>query len=185
MAARIRGMRMVPPSPSSISSPTRRRFPTRSSGSSISSSAHSSRSQPMKASDLLVYISLHRGCARRLFSARAAALVGRRQHLRSVCGMDAFRERKRTAGRFSGSPACPGRWRISCADGSSPGRTGSGKTQCAINSITYQVFQNVPYWGGVCLDQKGLYWEILVKMAAHFGRENDLVLLQTRPSRKR
>jgi hypothetical protein len=34
---------------------------------------------------------------------------------------------------------------------------------------------------GICLDQKGLYWEILVKMAAHFGRTNDLVLLQTRP----
>ena len=26
------------------------------------------------------------------------------------------------------------------------GRTGSGKTQCAINTITYQVFQNVPNW---------------------------------------
>ena len=61
------------------------------------------------------------------------------------------------------------------------GRTGSGKTQCAINTITYQIFQNVPHWGGVCLDQKGLYWEILMKMAAHFGREGDLVLLQTRP----
>jgi hypothetical protein len=61
------------------------------------------------------------------------------------------------------------------------GRTGSGKTQCAINAITFQVFQNVPYWGGVCLDQKGLYWETLVKMTAHFGREKDLTLLQTRP----
>jgi hypothetical protein len=61
------------------------------------------------------------------------------------------------------------------------GRTGSGKTQCAINTITYQVFQNVPNWGGVCLDQKGLYWEILVRMAGHFSRERDLVLLQTRP----
>jgi hypothetical protein len=61
------------------------------------------------------------------------------------------------------------------------GRTGSGKTQCAINTITFQLFQNVKHWGGICLDQKGLYWEILVKMAAHFGREDDLVLLQTRP----
>ena len=61
------------------------------------------------------------------------------------------------------------------------GRTGSGKTQCAINAITFQVFQNVPYWGGVCLDQKGLYREFLVKMAAHFGRDKDLTLLQTRP----
>lgn len=62
------------------------------------------------------------------------------------------------------------------------GRTGSGKTQSAINAITFQIFQNVPNWGGICLDQKGLYWEILVKMAAHFGRADDLILLQTRPS---
>ncbi len=61
------------------------------------------------------------------------------------------------------------------------GRTGSGKTQSAINTLTFQLFQNVKNWGGICLDQKGLYWEILVKMAAHFGRSNDLVLLQTRP----
>ncbi len=61
------------------------------------------------------------------------------------------------------------------------GRTGSGKTQSAINAITFQIFQNVKNWGGICLDQKGLYWEILVRMAAHFGREDDLVLLQTRP----
>ena len=61
------------------------------------------------------------------------------------------------------------------------GRTGSGKTQSAINALTFQMFQNVDNWGGICLDQKGLYWEILVKMAAHFGRGDDLVLLQTRP----
>lgn len=62
------------------------------------------------------------------------------------------------------------------------GRTGSGKTQSAINAITFQIFQNVQNWGGICLDQKGLYWEILVRMAAHFGRSGDLVLLQTRPA---
>jgi hypothetical protein len=61
------------------------------------------------------------------------------------------------------------------------GKTGSGKTQCAINAITFQIFQNVKNWGGLCLDQKGLYWEILVKMAAHFERSDDLILLQTRP----
>ena len=61
------------------------------------------------------------------------------------------------------------------------GRTGSGKTQSGINTITFQIFQNVKNWGGVCLDQKGLYWEILVRMAARFGRSDDLVLLQTRP----
>ena len=64
------------------------------------------------------------------------------------------------------------------------GRTGSGKTQCAINAIAFQIFQNVKNWGGICLDQKGLYWEILVKMATHFGRKDDLVLLQTRPPDK-
>lgn len=64
------------------------------------------------------------------------------------------------------------------------GRTGSGKTQSAINTLTFQIFQNVKNWGGICLDQKGLYWEILVKMAAHFGRGDDLVLLQTRPGGK-
>ncbi len=61
------------------------------------------------------------------------------------------------------------------------GKTGCGKTQAAINRITYQVFKNVENWGGICLDQKGLYWEILVKMSEHFGRRKDLVLLQTRP----
>jgi hypothetical protein len=61
------------------------------------------------------------------------------------------------------------------------GRVGSGKTRCAINTITFQVFKNVTGWGGICLDQKGLYWEILVKMAAHFDRERDLILLQTKP----
>lgn len=61
------------------------------------------------------------------------------------------------------------------------GRTGCGKTQAGINNITYQCFLNCPNWGGICLDQKGLYWEILVQMAKHFKRDQDLVLLQTRP----
>ena len=64
------------------------------------------------------------------------------------------------------------------------GRTGSGKTQSGINTITYQIFQNVKNWGGICLDQKGLYWEILVRMASRFGRSDDLILLQTRPTRE-
>lgn len=64
------------------------------------------------------------------------------------------------------------------------GVTGSGKTQCAINAMTFQIFQHVKNWGGLCLDQKGLYWAILVKMAAHFGRNDDLILLQTRPRGK-
>ncbi len=61
------------------------------------------------------------------------------------------------------------------------GRTGSGKTAAGIANIMAQLFLNVPGWGGLCIDQKGLFYRMLVKMAAHFGRENDVVLLQIRP----
>lgn len=36
-------------------------------------------------------------------------------------------------------------------------------------------------WGGVCVDEKGAYWQILTGMAAHYRREHHLMLLQTRP----
>ena len=62
------------------------------------------------------------------------------------------------------------------------GKTGSGKTQAAINAITFQLFKHVKNFGAVCLDQKGLYWEILVRMAKFFRREADLILLQVRPA---
>ena len=45
----------------------------------------------------------------------------------------------------------------------------------------YQVFQNDPVWGGLCIDDKGVYWETLVEMAAEFDRQDDLILLQVRP----
>jgi len=61
------------------------------------------------------------------------------------------------------------------------GRTGSGKTAAGIANIMAQLFLNVPGWGGLCIDQKGLFYRMLVKMAAHFGREKDVVLLQIRP----
>lgn len=61
------------------------------------------------------------------------------------------------------------------------GDTGSGKTSSGITPLLYQVFQNEPGWGGLCIDDKGLYWETLCEMARHFGRENDLILLQIRP----
>ena len=54
------------------------------------------------------------------------------------------------------------------------GDTGSGKTRSGITPLLYQVFQNEPGWGGLCIDDKGLYWETLCEMARHFGRENDL-----------
>ncbi len=61
------------------------------------------------------------------------------------------------------------------------GDTGSGKTRSGITRLLFQVFQNEPTWGGLCIDDKGIYWETLSHMAKHFGREDDLILLQVRP----
>jgi hypothetical protein len=61
------------------------------------------------------------------------------------------------------------------------GETGSGKTQASINTMIWQVTQNCPDWGGVFIDDKGLYWETLYTMFRHLGREQDLILLQVRP----
>ena len=61
------------------------------------------------------------------------------------------------------------------------GDTGSGKTRSGITPLLFQVFQNEPTWGGLCIDDKGIYWETLSEMARHFGREDDLILLQVRP----
>ena len=60
------------------------------------------------------------------------------------------------------------------------GDTGSGKT-FAINTLLHSVFQHESDWGGLCCDEKGIYHETLVPMARKYGRENDLLLLQTRP----
>ncbi len=60
------------------------------------------------------------------------------------------------------------------------GDTGSGKT-FAINVLLHSVFQHEPDWGGLCCDEKGIYHETLVRMARRYRRENDLLLLQTRP----
>jgi type IV secretory pathway TraG/TraD family ATPase VirD4 len=58
------------------------------------------------------------------------------------------------------------------------GDTGSGKTSSGINQLAHQVFQNEEKWGGLCIDEKGVYWETLSAMARHYGRENDLIHLQ-------
>jgi type IV secretory pathway TraG/TraD family ATPase VirD4 len=61
------------------------------------------------------------------------------------------------------------------------GDTGSGKTRSGINQLLYQVFENDENWGGLCIDDKGIYWETLVEMAKEFNREDDLILLQVKP----
>ncbi len=60
------------------------------------------------------------------------------------------------------------------------GDTGSGKTSSGVNHLAHQVFQNEPTWGGLCIDEKGVYWETLAAMARHYGRELDLIHLQIR-----
>jgi hypothetical protein len=60
------------------------------------------------------------------------------------------------------------------------GDTGSGKTTSGINQLMHQVFQNEDKWGGLCIDEKGVYWETLSAMARYYGRENDLIHLQIR-----
>ena len=61
------------------------------------------------------------------------------------------------------------------------GDTGSGKTSSGINQLAHQVFHNEPSWGGLCIDEKGVYWETLAAMAAHYGRLSDLIHVQIRP----
>ncbi len=61
------------------------------------------------------------------------------------------------------------------------GDTGSGKTSSGVNQLAHQVFQNGDKWGGLCIDEKGVYWETLVGMAKHYNRESDLIHLQIRP----
>ena len=132
----------------------RRRSPTRSGGYSISSSANSNLSAPMKASDLLIYILGVAGALAGYFLLRSPfswAAIG-------ICAAFALwtllvadadgRGVLRLAGLSWSMEDFVRGWLIT-------GRTGSGKTQCAINTITCQIFQNVPHWVGVCLDQKG------------------------------
>src|ERR1039458_1744768 len=64
------------------------------------------------------------------------------------------------------------------------GDTGSGKTTSGINQLVHQVFQNEPKWGGLCIDEKGVYWETLSAMARHYGRAQDLIHLQIRTDDK-
>jgi len=61
------------------------------------------------------------------------------------------------------------------------GQVGAGKTAGAINTMLWQVSKNCPTWGGLCVDDKGLYWETLSPMLGGLGRASDLILLQVRP----
>ena len=60
------------------------------------------------------------------------------------------------------------------------GDTGSGKTSSGVNQLAHQVFRHEPTWGGLCIDEKGVYWETLQGMATHYRRAHDLIHLQIR-----
>jgi hypothetical protein len=60
------------------------------------------------------------------------------------------------------------------------GDTGAGKT-FAINRLLHSVFEHERDWGGLCCDEKGIYHETLSTMVKKYDRQDDLVLLQTRP----
>ena len=61
------------------------------------------------------------------------------------------------------------------------GDIGSGKTSSGIVQLMRQMFLRLPTWGGLCIDEKGVFWETLTQMAAHHGRTDDVVVLEVRP----
>ena len=71
------------------------------------------------------------------------------------------------------------------------GKTGSGKTAGAIMHLMRQIFlrcngneNGILKWGGVAVDQKGDFWEIVEGFAKEFKRQDDLIMLKTRRNEK-
>lgn len=62
------------------------------------------------------------------------------------------------------------------------GATGAGKTLSGILPLLFQVFKHQPRFGGLCVDVKGVLHEAVVGMAKKFGRSNDVIVLEVRPS---
>ena len=62
------------------------------------------------------------------------------------------------------------------------GATGSGKTLSGILRLLFQVFKHQPKFGGLCVDVKGVLHDAVCEMAVHFGRPNDVILLEIRPA---
>ncbi|MCP5523239.1 MAG: type IV secretion system DNA-binding domain-containing protein [Verrucomicrobiales bacterium] len=62
------------------------------------------------------------------------------------------------------------------------GATGSGKTLSGILALLFEVFKHQPRFGGLCVDIKGVLHQQVHDMATHFGRANDILLLEVRPA---
>ncbi len=68
-----------------------------------------------------------------------------------------------------------------CRGWSITGRTGSGKTVGAIKTLMHQVFKNCPDWGGIAVDEKGSFHEIVSEIAGKYGAGNRISCFQVRP----
>jgi type IV secretory pathway TraG/TraD family ATPase VirD4 len=62
------------------------------------------------------------------------------------------------------------------------GGTGSGKTEGGMVNILIQLIRNVPGLGGIALDAKGDFRTVIVPIFQSHGREDDIVILETRPA---
>lgn len=62
------------------------------------------------------------------------------------------------------------------------GDTGSGKTTCGIQPLLWRLTRNAPEWGGLVFGVKGDEHEFVERLANAFGRSNDVLGLQLRPS---
>ena len=74
-------------------------------------------------------------------------------------------------------------WKLNdfCRGWSITGRTGSGKTASAIMRILHQLFVNCPKWGGLAVDEKGNFHEILSDICKYYKYDEKLITLQVRP----
>jgi type IV secretory pathway TraG/TraD family ATPase VirD4 len=62
------------------------------------------------------------------------------------------------------------------------GGTGTGKTARAVVPIVHGLRSNLPETGVLAIDSKGALWEPLSALARGLGQENDLRLIQVRPT---
>ncbi|HOB98273.1 MAG TPA: type IV secretion system DNA-binding domain-containing protein [Verrucomicrobiota bacterium] len=62
------------------------------------------------------------------------------------------------------------------------GGTGSGKTRSGILQLLHQLFKRLTRFGLLCIDDKGVLFETLLAMTKHYGRDQDMILLQVRPT---
>lgn len=61
------------------------------------------------------------------------------------------------------------------------GDTGAGKTSSGVVRLLRELFSRVLNWGGLCIDEKGVFAATLIDLADFFGRREDVLVLTVRP----